>query len=175
MVQAIASLEPTAPEVHNVTRPFQVGDEVRVRGFNMMGRLTTLAEGSDTVRVEIGNKTLTVSVTELEHLEGSSPHSLLPEAAVPQRKSREVSSATVPLSPELRLLGYTVAEALPVVEKYLDQAFVQKLPRLRIIHGVGSGRLREAITALLGRHPLVRRFQAGDMSGGTTIVELERS
>jgi DNA mismatch repair protein MutS2 len=80
----------------------------------------------------------------------------------------------VPLSHELRLLGYTVAEALPVVEKYLDQAFVQKLSRLRIIHGVGSGRLREAITVLLGRHPLVRRFQAGDTSGGTTIVELER-
>jgi DNA mismatch repair protein MutS2 len=78
------------------------------------------------------------------------------------------------LSSELRLLGYTVAEALPVVDKYLDQAFVQKLPQLRIVHGVGSGRLREAITDLLGRHPLVRRFQAGDASAGTTIVELER-
>jgi DNA mismatch repair protein MutS2 len=173
MVQAIASLEPMAPAMPNVTRPFQVGDAVRVRGFNMVGRLATLAEGSDTVRVEIGNKTLTVSVAELEHLDDSSSHSLILEAAEPQRTPRE-ASATVPLSHELRLLGYTVAEALPVVEKYLDQAFVQKLSRLRIIHGVGSGRLREAITALLGRHPLVRRFQAGDTSGGTTIVELER-
>jgi DNA mismatch repair protein MutS2 len=172
MVQAIASLAPVAPEMPNVTRPFQVGDAVRVRGFNMVGRLATLAEGSDTVRVEIGNKTLTVSVAELELFNDSSP-SLILAAAEPQRKPRE-ASATGPLPPELRLLGYTVAEALPVVEKYLDQAFVQKLSRLRIIHGVGSGRLREAITALLGRHPLVRRFQAGDTSGGTTIVELER-
>jgi DNA mismatch repair protein MutS2 len=173
MVQAVASLEPMAPEMSNVTRPFQVGDTVRVRGFNVVGRLVTLAEGSDTVRVEVGNKTLTVSITELDYLEDSSPPSRRLEAAEPQRKLRE-ASATVPLSPELRLLGYTVAEALPVVEKYLDQAFVQKLSRLRIIHGIGSGRLREAITVLLGRHPLVRRFQAGDTSGGTTIVELER-
>jgi DNA mismatch repair protein MutS2 len=175
MVQAIASLAPMTPEVPQVTRPFQVGDVVRVRGFNMVGRLAALTEGSETVRVEIGNKTITVSVTELEHLDESSSPALLPESTTPQRKPREAASATVPLAPELRLLGYTVAEALPVLEKYLDQAFVQKLPRLRIIHGVGSGRLREAITALLGRHPLVRRFQAGDTSGGTTIVELERS
>jgi DNA mismatch repair protein MutS2 len=174
MVQAIASLEPAASEMPNVTHPFQVGDAVRVRGLNMVGRLSTLAEGSDTVRVEIGNKTITVSVTELEHLEDPSPHSLLPAAAASQKTLHEVPPASGSLSPELRLLGYTVAEALPVVEKYLDQAFVQKLSRLRIIHGVGSGRLREAITALLGRHPLVRRFQAGDTSGGTTIVELER-
>jgi DNA mismatch repair protein MutS2 len=67
-----------------------------------------------------------------------------------------------------------VEEALPAVEKYLDQAFMQGMPRLRIVHGVGSGRLREAITELLAHHPLVHRFQAGDSGGGITIVELER-
>jgi dsDNA-specific endonuclease/ATPase MutS2 len=45
--------------------------------------------------------------------------------------------------------------------------------RVRLIHGVGSGRLREAIVELLRHHPLVRRFHAGDVSGGSTIVELE--
>jgi DNA mismatch repair protein MutS2 len=75
--------------------------------------------------------------------------------------------------PELSLRGATVAEALPLVEKYLDQAFMQGLPQVRIIHGIGSGRLRESIAELLGQHPLVRRFQAGDAGGGTTIVELE--
>jgi DNA mismatch repair protein MutS2 len=77
------------------------------------------------------------------------------------------------LSPELYLLGATLDEALPTVEKYLDRAFTAGLPRVHIVHGVGSGRLRQAITALLEHHPLVRRFQAGDAGGGTTIVELE--
>jgi DNA mismatch repair protein MutS2 len=157
-----------------LTPAFQVGDKVRVRGLNMVGRLATVAEGSDTVRVEIGNKTITVSVTELEPLDAASSQSFSPASTSSARNLSRTPSVTAPLASELRLLGYTVAEALPVVDKYLDQAFVQKLPRLRIIHGVGSGRLREAIADLLGRHPLVRRFQAGDTSGGSTIVELER-
>jgi DNA mismatch repair protein MutS2 len=140
----------------------------------MVGRLATLAEGSETVRVEIGNKTVTVSVTELEHPNEPPPPAGLSEFAGPRETLSGDSLGRASLSSELRLLGYTVAEALPVVDKYLDQAFVQKLPQLRIVHGVGSGRLREAITDLLGRHPLVRRFQAGDASAGTTIVELER-
>ena len=174
VVQAIASLEPMTSEVSSSTQAFHVGDRVRVRGLNMVGRLATLAEGSETVRVEIGNKTVTVSVTELEPLNEPTPPAGLSEFAGPQETLSGNSLGTASLSSELRLLGYTVAEALPVVDKYLDQAFVQKLPQLRIIHGVGSGRLREAITDLLGRHPLVRRFQAGDASAGTTIVELER-
>ena len=174
VIQAITALAPVASETPPLTPAFQVGDKVRVRGFNMVGRLATVAEGSDTVRVEIGNKTITVSVTELEPLDEASTKFLLLESTNPQRKPPRTSSVPAPLASELRLLGYTVAEALPVVDKYLDQAFVQKLPRLRIIHGVGSGRLREAIADLLERHPLVRRFQAGDTSGGSTIVELER-
>ena len=75
---------------------------------------------------------------------------------------------------ELRLLGYTVTEAIPTLEKYLDQAFMQGVSRVRIVHGVGSGRLREAVTGLLVAHPLVHRFQVGDANGGMTIVELER-
>jgi DNA mismatch repair protein MutS2 len=170
VVDAVASLAPSLPESPPFTRPFQVGEKVRVRGINMVGRLVALPEGSETVRVEIGNKMITVSVTELEHLDDSSPQSLVPK---PTTRPHGAPPPAVPLSPELRLLGYTVAEALPVVEQYLDQAFMQQLPRLRIVHGVGSGRLREAISELLGRHPLVRRFQTGDTSGGSTIVELE--
>ena len=76
-------------------------------------------------------------------------------------------------SSDLVLLGTTVDEALPAVEKYLDRAFTSGLSRVHVIHGIGSGRLRQAITELLAQHPLVRRFQAGDAGGGTTIVELE--
>jgi DNA mismatch repair protein MutS2 len=66
-----------------------------------------------------------------------------------------------------------VDDALPAVEQYLDRATVQGIPRVRIIHGIGSGRLRDAIADFLRHHPLVHRFHAGDTGGGTTIVELE--
>jgi DNA mismatch repair protein MutS2 len=88
-------------------------------------------------------------------------------------RSRRRAAAVEELSHELYLLGATVDEALPTVEKYLDRAFTEGLSRVHIVHGVGSGRLRQAVLALLEHHPLVRRFQAGDAGGGTTIVELE--
>jgi DNA mismatch repair protein MutS2 len=70
-------------------------------------------------------------------------------------------------------MGTTVDEALPAVEQYLDRASLQGISRVRIVHGIGSGRLREAIREFLQHHPLVRGFHAGDVGGSTTIVELE--
>ena len=55
----------------------------------------------------------------------------------------------------------------------MDQAVVHAVEEVKIIHGIGTGRLRDAITELLRRHPQVRRFEAGDVGGGSTVVELE--
>jgi DNA mismatch repair protein MutS2 len=174
VVDMVASLEPMVAEVPAPEQPLQVGEQVWVRALKVIGRLRTPVEGHSSVQVEIGNKTITVSPAALERADAS--HRQTP--AAPSGPVRPARGKTPPaqegMATELRLLGYTVEEALPVVEKYLDQAFTQGVPRLRIVHGVGSGRLRDAITDLLSRHPLVRRFQAGDIGGGTTTVELER-
>ena len=168
VVQTIATLAPAAAPTPTVPPALQVGDYVRVRGLHVVGRLRTPITGNNTVQVEVGNKTIMVAAGELERTEA-------PQAqATPALRSRSSTAGSdEPLVPELSLRGATVAEALPLVEKYLDQAFMQGLPQVRIIHGIGSGRLRESIAELLGQHPLVRRFQAGDAGGGTTIVELE--
>jgi DNA mismatch repair protein MutS2 len=174
VVDMVASLEPMVAEVPVQDRPLQVGEQVWVRALKVIGRLRTPVEGHSSVQVEIGNKTITVSPAELERADAL--HHQTP--AAPSGPVRPVRGKMPPapegVTTELRLLGYTVEEALPVVEKHLDQAFTQGVPRLRIVHGIGSGRLRDAITDLLSRHPLVYRFQAGDIGGGTTIVELER-
>jgi DNA mismatch repair protein MutS2 len=167
------ALQPAVPEPPAVSRPLQVGEAVRVRGLKLVGRLRTPAEGGGTVQVEVGGKTITVPATELERSDTPYDEAPRPTPPASRRPRRQTTAAREPVPTELRLLGYTVAEALPVVDRYLDQAVVQGLPRLRIVHGVGSGRLREAISDFLGRHPLVRRFQAADASGGATIVELE--
>ena len=139
---------------------------MRVRGLNIRGRLCTPVTGADSVTVEVGNKTVIVAASELERVDddakASSRASNGPEGSPP---------ASVP--PELHLRGATLSEALPAVEKYLDDASLQGFPRVRLIHGIGSGRLRAGIAAVLERHPLVRRFQAGDAGGGVAVVELE--
>ena len=131
----------------------------------------TPAAGSGNVQVDVGGKTITVAAAGSNALGSKARRaSQRPRDA---RRGPDGGEAVEELSPELYLLGATVDEALPTVEKYLDRAFTEGLPRVHIVHGVGSGRLRQAIIALLEHHPLVRRFQAGDAGGGTTIVELE--
>jgi DNA mismatch repair protein MutS2 len=124
------------------------------------------------VQVEAGNKMLTVAAAELERTEGQHAETA-PAASQRSRQMRRRDVSVESVAPELRLLGSTVDDALPAVEQYLDRATVQGIPRVRIVHGIGSGRLRDAIADFLRHHPLVHRFYAGDVSGGTTLVELE--
>ena len=165
IVETISSLAPT-PALPQPAPSLRVGDDVRVRGLNIKGRLCTPVTGADNVMVEVGNKTVIVAASELERVDddvkASSRSSNGPEGSSPAS-----------MAPELHLRGATLSEALPAVEKYLDDASLQGFPRVRLIHGIGSGRLRAGIAAVLERHPLVRRFQAGDAGGGVTVVELE--
>jgi len=78
-------------------------------------------------------------------------------------------------SDEIQLLGRTVQEALELVDKYLDDVYLARVSPVRLIHGVGSGRLKKAITALLAGHPHVEGFASAppDQGGaGVTIVRL---
>jgi DNA mismatch repair protein MutS2 len=174
MEQAVASLAPAALEAAPPSRPFEVGETVRVRRLNIVGRLRTAPESNNQVQVEVGDKTLTIAASDLERVDEQTAQRSSGAPGQKPRQARQPAKQGEAVSPELRLRGYTVAEATPVVEKYLDQAFVHGLERVRLVHGVGSGRLRAALGELLDRHPLVRRFQAGDAGGGVTIVELER-
>lgn len=66
-------------------------------------------------------------------------------------------------------------EALPRVERFLDEGFRAGVPRLRIVHGKGTGRMRQAVRELLARHPLVRRFDfapPAEGGEGVTVVEM---
>jgi DNA mismatch repair protein MutS2 len=172
-VQTVTSLAADLP-VPPVAAPspLQVGDQVRVRGLNIVGRVMAEMTAQGQVQVEVGNKMLTVAAGDLERTGGQHAETA-PAVSKRSRSSWRRPASAESVAPELRLLGSTVDDALPAVEQYLDRATVQGIPRVRIIHGIGSGRLREAIADFLQHHPLVHRFHVGDAGGGTTIVELE--
>jgi DNA mismatch repair protein MutS2 len=76
---------------------------------------------------------------------------------------------------QLNVIGLTVEDALPKVDKFIDQALLRGLEKVQIIHGVGSGRLRDAIGKYLHEHQGVKGFAPGEsMRGGRgiTVVEL---
>lgn len=152
--------------------PLESGDTVRVRSLNIVGRVASksTSEANGVVQVEAGDKRFTVPEAELER---AADADVVPSPKRQPRRERRRQAAAESLASELRLLGATVDEALPAVEQYLDRALGRGMSRVRIIHGIGTGRLRDAITELLRRHPQVRRFEAGDVGGGSTVVELE--
>src|SRR6185503_13360050 len=77
---------------------------------------------------------------------------------------------------ELNLIGKTTDEAVDLTDKFLDEAFLNGLSELRIIHGHGTGALRRSVAELLKEHPHVARFKAASQDhggAGATVVELK--
>jgi len=76
---------------------------------------------------------------------------------------------------ELHLRHLTLDEAIPRLEQYLDDAFMTGLSQVRIVHGKGTGKLRNAVHSRLSGHPLVRSYRIGvygEGEQGVTLVEL---
>jgi DNA mismatch repair protein MutS2 len=150
----------------------QSGARVRVRGFNKPVIFRRL-DGSS-AEIEAGPLRMKVAVDEITGIE-----------AVPAQKPSGVGrrqSVTVTAEPgegaasdEINVIGLTVEEATERVDKFLDEAALANKPRVRIIHGHGTGALRKGLAEFLKTHPLVERASFEDEERGgkaVTVVEL---
>ncbi len=153
-------------------RSFRLGDRVRLQTLGADGVITSLS--ADQAEVQIGRLRVRASLAELAFPgEAGAP-------AKPPRRSRvaePASSALLPAAPplDIDLRGRLVDEALEELERRLDAACLAGTPFLRIIHGKGTGRLREAIRRALRGNPYVRSFEAGaegEGGEGVTFVRL---
>lgn len=87
---------------------------------------------------------------------------------------KKVNADITPSASELRLRHLTVDEALPKLDQYLHDAFMSGLYQVRIIHGKGTGTLRQIVREQLAKHPLVKSFRPGEYGeggSGVTMVE----
>jgi DNA mismatch repair protein MutS2 len=81
------------------------------------------------------------------------------------------------ISDELHLRHLTLDEALPKLDQYLNDAFMAGFYQVKIIHGKGTGTLRQAVRKILDKHPLVDSYRPavyGEGGAGVTVVELSR-
>ncbi len=166
--EEVASKPAPRPVVEDVTPPGElaIGDLVWVGGLQTTGHLVSLEEES--AQVQVGSFFVRVRRGELEW-RGR------PKA--PEAEPHSASSGFRP-SPgiELDLRGQTVEEIRPRLDKYLDDAFLASLPSVRIVHGKGTGALRQAVREFLRAHPLVRSFREGDAKeggSGVTVAYLQ--
>ncbi len=168
-VEALAEgVQPVKPPEGPVG-PLAVGDWVQVTTLKAQGEITHL-EG-DQAEVQLGPLRARVPLSELE------PADRPARAGRLQPASPVEVHTTEPLRPrlELSLRGLPVEDALPRLDKHLNDAYLSGLPWVRIVHGKGTGALRRAVRQFLDEHPLVVGYRSGDLEeggDGVTIAEL---
>jgi DNA mismatch repair protein MutS2 len=148
---------------------FQVGDHVRILSLRTHGVVTEVEESLKQVEVMTEKAKVRTFFSDLVRVtDGEEKELEIPKGLFQKRDEEDISS-------QLNVIGLTVDDALPRVDKFIDQALLHGLEKVQIIHGVGSGRLREAIGKYLHGHQGVKGFAPGDaMRGGRgiTVVEL---
>ncbi len=175
--------DPPAPPPVPRSRPWQIGDRARSRSGGWEGRIAALERGGRRATLEAGGMRVSVDVDDLEDAiaipagrsaSGSGSGGPVPSgdgssiAALGLARSRSVASS-------LDLRGARVDEALDALARYLDDASLAGLERVTVVHGVGTGALRDAVRSAAAVHPLVRDIRPGERGeggDGATIVSL---
>jgi len=153
----------------------QPGAKIRVRGFTRTVVLRRI-EGS-TAEIEAGPLRMKVAVDQITAVESSPAGSASAQPTLPGQNVRVTRPVETAATDEINVIGSTVEEATDRVDKFLDQAALANLERVRIIHGHGTGALRKGLARFLSSHPLagVVRAETEDRGGkAITIVELRR-
>ena len=158
----------------DANRPLEPGDQVEIKGLNVQAAVIGLA-GDGVVELQMGNARIELNQRQLRRVSSSNTagntrdkSNAVPAVSIDAVKSDESNG-------ELDVRGARVYEAEELVRQFVDNVSLEGLTSVRIIHGEGTGALREAVRQLLAKHPLVGSFSAAtrDRGGnGATLVDL---
>jgi DNA mismatch repair protein MutS2 len=167
--EAIVQPEPDPETLH---RPLRLGDRVYLRTLGAEGVITDL--GKSKVEVQIGRLRVRAGLNELSLHKELRPEKKAKEKRMEATRTTAVPTAAPPL--ELHLRGLNVEEALEVLEQRLDAAYLAGLPFIRVVHGKGTGKLSQAIRAVLQDNRYVASFEPGgtrEGGEGVTVIRLK--
>lgn len=167
-------LKSQAPARQHKASDFHIGDRVHVASLNLDGTVHTLPNQKGELNVTIGIMNYNVNMSDLTIIEEASEMRKLKQKSSGIGKLK--MSKTASISPEINLIGMTSDEAIMTLDKYLDDAFLSHISPVRIVHGKGSGILRNAVHNYLKRQKHVKSFRLGSFGEGdygVTIVEFK--
>ncbi len=167
---------------------WRIGMRARTRTGGAEGRIAALERGGRRATLEVGGLRITVAVDDLEPAVGGETETSWPESGRGDRARLGTSAASISSSASrlqldrartvatsLDLRGATVSEALEVLDRYIDDASLAGLDQATIIHGMGTGALRDAVRDHASAQPLVRSWRPGgrgEGGDGATVVSL---
>jgi len=158
-------------ESHGVLTGLKVGEHVRIESLRSHGVVTSVDGSSNQIEVMTHKakvKTTLSDILQVRDGEEEGEFEIAKDEGLPKGDGQERPS-------QLNVIGLTVEDAIPKVDKFIDQALLNGVEKIHIVHGIGSGRLRNAIGKYLKGHRGVKQFASGDGmrgGGGITVVEL---
>ncbi len=168
------TIESAAPKRKHKPSEFKLGESVRVLSMNLTGTVTSLPDSRGNLHVQMGILNSQIHISDLEIVDN--PPSYAPKAMQRTGKGKMKMSKALSVSSEINLLGKTVDEAVSELDKYLDDAYMAHLSPVRIVHGKGTGALRNGIHTYLRRQKHIKEFHLasfGEGDAGVTIVEFK--
>lgn len=167
------ALKNKAPKKKNKVTDFHIGDSVKVLSLNLKGTVSTLPNTKGNLFVQMGILRSEIHISDLE---------LLDEEVIKAPNLSRTGSGKIKMSksalirPEINLIGKTTDEAIPLLDKYLDDAYLSNLAQVTVIHGRGTGALKNAVHSHLKNLRYVKSFRIGTFGEGdhgVTIVEFK--
>lgn len=157
---------------HKAPKKLRLGDSVLVISLNMKGTVHTLPNAKGDLYVQMGILRSLVNINDLV---------LLEEEASPAKKFKGNTgkikmNKSMSVSSEINLIGKTSDEAIALLDKYLDDAYIAHLSSVRIVHGKGTGALRKAVHNHLKRMSTIKSYRLaefGEGDAGVTIAEFK--
>lgn len=155
---------------HKVPKKLRIGDSVRVLSMNLKGTVHTLPNAKGDLYVQMGILRSLVNIKDLVLIDEDASPAAKKYGGTSSGKIKMSKAASV--STEINLIGMTVDEAIAHLDKYLDDAYVAHLPSVRIVHGKGTGALRNAVQAHLKNQRYVKSYRMGEPSEGGAGVTI---
>ena len=155
-------------------KKLKIGDGVKVLTMNLNGTVSSLPNAKGDLYVQMGILRSLVNIKDLELLNEPS----ISGPGMDLMKKNNTGSGKIKMSksfsvsPEVNLIGMTVDEAIPVLDKYLDDAYLAHLPKVRVVHGRGTGALKAGVHKHLKKLKYVKEFRLGDFGEGDTGVTI---
>jgi len=143
---------------------------VFVSTLNQDAVIISISTKNDDIQVKIGSIKTKINLKDISKIMDYKKENITAKTTF----KSNIKNKNVPL--EINIIGLNVLEAEPIVDKYLDDCTQAKLSEVRIVHGKGSGKLREGVHQFLKKHPHVKSFRLGTFGEGemgATVVSLK--
>ena len=147
----------------------RLGDDVRIISMGLNGTINSLPDQKGNLFVQCGIMRSSVNIKDLILIEENTPTK---KNFGKTNASKIKMTKSFSISPEINLLGKTVDEAIAELDKYLDDAYLAHLPNVRIVHGKGTGALRNAVSNHLRKTKYVSSYRLGEYGEGDAGVTI---